>query len=59
MLITIVSSLFFAMIFFPALSYYVGPEFKEGDINHNIIMPCKKKSAMRKQQFIKQRNRMF
>lgn len=59
MIVTIISSLFFAMIFFPALCYYVGPEFKEGDIDHNIIEPCKKKSAKRRQQLLAGRNKIF
>ena len=43
MMITIVSSLGFSMIFYPALSYIRGPQNKEGDIMYNILNPLKRR----------------
>jgi hypothetical protein len=48
MMITIGSSLFFSLIFFPALCYQIGPEFKQGDIKDNFIMPIKNWLAKRR-----------
>jgi predicted RND superfamily exporter protein len=41
MMTTIASALFFSLLFYPALSYSFGPEFKQGDVIHNIVNPIK------------------
>jgi len=59
MMITIGSSLFFSLIFFPALCYQIGPEFKQGDIKDNFIMPIKNWLAKRRLQRIKKTYKRF
>jgi hypothetical protein len=42
MIITIFCSVFFSVVFYTALSYELGPEFKQGDLKSLILNPIKK-----------------
>lgn len=48
MMTTIASALFFSLLFFPALSYRFGPEYKQGDVHHNLILPVRRWLRARK-----------
>ena len=42
MVITLICSVSFSLVFYPALSYELGPEFKQGDLKSLILNPIKK-----------------
>ena len=41
MVITIISSVFFSLVLYTALSYEIGPEFKQGNLKSLILNPIK------------------
>lgn len=59
LMITISSSLIIAMTFYPALSYFKGPQYKQGDIHHNIILPLKRRLKRRQEDSERERNEEY
>lgn len=41
MIVTLVSAIYYSLVFFPAISYQFGPQFKEGNIYEQVIKPAK------------------
>ena len=39
MIVTLLSALYFSLVFFPAISYQFGPQHNEGNIVENVIKP--------------------
>jgi multidrug efflux pump subunit AcrB len=49
---TIAISIIYALVFFPAINYLLGPQKNNGDLNHWVWMPLKRKvSAYLKKKF--------
>ena len=54
MIVTLLSALYFSLVFFPAISYQFGPQHNEGNIVENVIKPFRQWQRERDMRWVQQ-----
>ena len=56
MMVTLISALYYALVFFPAISYMLGPEGQEGNVTERIATPLKRYCRRRDEKLVASAN---